>query len=376
MLEFSCQLKNYECAAEALKQMSVQSQNECTNSSWRTSSFGCSSERQIKAIGDAIIIFGWERIGTTVIKIIECTPVEKFAHAFNFVSKAQRYGLKGEDLNAIKEALMGLLWSEGYHRSLVSTAKFVYSFSFCRERRSEFLANAKTLPIASIVEVIQGIAAALEETGEYDHAMKGLTALIEEYVPKAVHEFCRVRRVCGNRKLYPYLFFDEDSDIGESLLKVLSIVVRWRHTNEYLVRFLVENALSAGSLRLLKVLAQCDRLSTAVDDNNVRKLLRALMERLEYPKPLQNNRQSHAHVPGHDEITCFLRGDRLNFTVGGFAGAGEARDFVQGRFYREYNEVEQHSVSAEIVGRGSETTVILQKTEYYYLHQLKLYEED
>ncbi len=155
------------------------------------------------------------------------------------------------------------------------------------------------------------------------------------------------------------------------IIPVFSILLHIQ--NEELQGCLARAVCATNDSSLLQALTRS--VLSLPQNAHVRLLAAARANQLHNPKPVFSNQQPHANVPGHPQVTYFLRSDETTMEYANFNNLNHARNFAKKHFGR-YNEAEHHSARADADGRGANACVTIIKTKYYYRMMLKKYERD
>lgn len=113
--------------------------------------------------------------------------------------------------------------------------------------------------------------------------------------------------------------------------------------------------LSSGSSHDLRALIQNPKVAQAARNRFVSRVLEARLSQLRYPQPAYTRCQLEAEIPGHPEVTAFLRNDEECMVYRAFSSIKDARRFASQYFGDSYNPIDNmrnYSADARADGRG------------------------
>jgi hypothetical protein len=314
---------------------------------------GCGTAQTSEALSAAINLLGWEKTNKHVVATVTATPSRVLQHAATLALRLGRMGDRLEEAAAAVACEVGNKFVG--EQTLSSTgaaevAQMLFYFPDCIELRAAFASRASELSTASLAAVL----------GAIYSSHRGQT------MPEGFSRLASIYCSC--------VFLDYHQTAANSkdhVVRVFSILLNVE--DEELQGDFVRAVIATNDADLLQALTQSSRANAK--NAHVRSLAAARAGQLRYPRPTPSDQQLHADVPGHPQVTSFLRSDRTTMTYTCFNGIDHARNFASKHFGR-YNHVERHSARADAGGRGKSAYVTITKTQKLYTAQLAQYSRD
>jgi hypothetical protein len=314
---------------------------------------GCNTEQTCEALLAAINLLGWEKTNTHVLATVTATPSRVLQHAATLALKLVRIG------DRLKEAAAAVACEVGKkfvgEQRLSSTgaaevAQMLFYFSDCIELCAAFVSRATELSTASLAAVL----GAIYSSHRSQTMPEGFSRLASTYCSCVFFDY---HRTAANSK--------------DHVVRVFTILLNVE--DDALQGDFVRAVITTNNADLLQAITKSSRAKT--QNVHVRSLAAARARQLRYPRPTPSDQQRHADVPGHPQVTSFLRSDRTTMTYSCFNDINHARNFARKHFW-SYNPVESHSARADAGGRGKSAYVTITKTKEIYTAQLAQYNRD
>lgn len=403
LLQVTSDMKDLESTRKVIYMMADKSVGE-------KAKVGIWSERHVRLVASAVESFGWLHLSSAILLAIENTHWKDFQHCIDLFHKLlQKKTEENGHVSVANQFIEKLsqavderkdMFVEVPSGAIGGIAKVVFTGEDVSAKRGKFLSFLKVmhpfalsdailalkdLKLSVPTKQIRAIAVALIANGRRVEDPKPVASAIS-----ALHEcgFLDGSGTSISRK-FPRLldafidiaFKEENKEklkgIELHIEKVWSVLLERK--DEGLIGKFTNGVIGTKDADLLKALLG-ERFLQYAGNLHLKKMAESLSPLLERPNPSISNRQEKADVPGHPEVTEFLRGDELKMRYTKFSNVTEARKWCQ-KHFGEWGRSPHIRVSATAGGRGKAAYVDLRKSitpanEALFLAEVKKNKDD